>query len=203
MRIAKQLRLLAMLILAAWMLSACGGILATDDSARPNAEASDTGELTPTRHDGSSYSKPAPLGYSVVQDNVEVTILSVVRGNVDDVGFTLTDSSLRYALSRPPTQAWVVVSLGIRNIGDPDSLLKTYSASDFSLIDSQGDSYPVELLVETNNPLSSVIIGLPSGTEVQGDIVFHLLEDDEDAMLKYAPLLVLFGKPKYLALTEP
>ena len=185
------------------MSSACGGILSTDDSARPNAEASDKSDLSSKHYDGSSYSKPAPLGYSVVQDSVEVTVVGVVRGNVDDVGSSLSDSSLRYASSRPPDHEWVVVSLRLRNIGDSDSLLKTYSASDFNLIDSQKNLYPVDLLVETNNPLSSVIIGLPSGSETQGDMVFHLLEDDKDAVLKYLPLLVLFGNPKYLALVEP
>ena len=202
MKISKHNSLFIAITLLMLISSACG-VLAPDDSARPNAEASDSGDITSARGDGSSYSKPTPLGSSVVQDNVEVTVLGVVRGNVDDVGFTLTDSSLRYALSRPPTQAWVVVSLKVRNVGQPDSLTKMYSASDFNLIDSQGDTYPVDLLVETNNPLLSVMLGLKGGGETQGDIVFHLLEDDEDAVLKYLPLLVLFGNPKYLALVEP
>lgn len=202
MRVVMQIRLLAMLILAALMLLACG-ILAPDDSARSNAEASDTGDLTSASYDGSSQSKPAPLGSSIVQDNVEVTVLGVIRGKVDDVGSSLSDSSLRYASSRPPDHEWVVVSLRIRNIGDPDSLTKTYSTSDFNLIDSQKNSYPVDLLVETNNPLSSVMLGLKGGEEAQGDIVFHVGEDDKSSVLKYVPLLVLFGKPKYLALVEP
>lgn len=188
MKISKQNGLYIAITLLMLISSACGGILALDDSG--------TG-------DGSSYSKPAPLGSSVVQDNVEATVLGVVLGNVDDVRASLTDSSLRYASSRPPSQAWVVVSLRIRNVGNSGSLLKTYSASDFNLIDSQGDIYPVELLVETDNPLSSVMLGLPADSEVQGDIVFHLLGDDEDSVLRFAPLLVLFSNPKYLALTEP
>ena len=42
-----------------------------------------------------------------------------------------------------------------------------------------------------------------SSTEAHGDIVFHVGEDDKGSVLKYAPLLVIFGKPKYLALVEP
>ena len=201
MKISKQNSLFIAITLLMLVSSACG-MLATDDSARSNAEASDTGDLTSASYNGSSVSKPAPLGSSIVQDNVEVTVLSVVRGQVDDVGSILSDSSLRYALSRPPDHEWVVVSLKVRNVGSPDSLTKTYSTSDFNLIDSQDNSYPVDLLVETNNPLSSVMLGLPIGTEAQGDIVFHVGEDDKGSVLKYAPLLVIFGKPKYLALVE-
>lgn len=148
-----------------------------DDGA--TGSPSDTAEVP----DGKEKTNPLPRGYSIVHNDLRLTIL--------DASYSTSEQGVFTSLEED--HIWATVKLRIEALGDPNDTF-TYNTIDFRLVGDRGIIYDDWAFVPDGDMGSGEFFG---GSEVETSVIRQIHEDESNVVLIYSPA---FKGSRYLAL---
>ena len=133
--------------------------------------------------DGKERTNPVPLGYSVTNNNLKITILEF---------FYIADDGGLFAILEE-NHRWSKVNIQIEAVGGPNQTYR-YNTKDFRLVGDRGVIYDDWVLAPDGDMGSGELFG---GGKLQTGIIRQVHEDDTNMVLIYSPG---FAGSRYLTL---
>ena len=184
-----------------WTAFGCGGLLAiviivivisalAGGRGKAEPEVSGAGDGTTGSSsgatevpDGKEKTNPLPRGYSIVHNDLRLTILDVSYSTSGQGVFTSLEEDY----------VWASVKLRIEALGDPNDTF-TYNTIDFRLVGVRGIIYDDWAFVPDGDLGSGEFFG---GSQVETNVIRQIHKDETNVVLIYSPT---FQGSRYLAL---
>lgn len=161
----------------------------------PTSTSTPTPAPTHTPQPGLSISRPLPPSSVFVSAGWEVRVLEVVRG---EAAAQAVKTANQFNDPVPPGREYLLVRVRVKS-AHTDRASHDIRAGDFRLAGSARTEYSAPGLVAPEPRLGAEVF---AGGEVEGWLVFSIVNDEDQLILIWDPLLDSETKRIYVALTE-